>query len=145
MLFWILGPYVLRMGGVDFYWYVWLKIHVILRILRIMATLVMNKKWWVEIPFFHDLEIENYAINRQTSDIVLRFYWMVLTVVCLHFSLYTAIATIKVHLEATGALCLVTLLAHKRVCVHCIKEYLAFWCNLHFINLCLSWIAFQWV
>ena len=46
---------------------------------------------------------------------------MVLTLVWLHFSLYIAMATIKVHLAATGALCLEILLAHKRVCVHCIK------------------------
>ena len=47
---------------------------------------------------------------------------MVLTLVWLHFSLYIAIATTKVHLAATGALCFETLLAHKRVCVYCIKE-----------------------
>ena len=47
---------------------------------------------------------------------------MVLTLVSLHFSLYIAIATTKVHLAATGALCFETLLAHKRVCVYCIKE-----------------------
>ena len=47
---------------------------------------------------------------------------MVLTLVLLHFNLCTAIATIKVHLAATGALCFETLLAHKRVCVHYIKE-----------------------
>ena len=47
---------------------------------------------------------------------------MVLTLVLLHFSLYAAIATIKAHLAAMGALCFETLLAHKRVCVHYIKE-----------------------
>ena len=41
--------------------------------------------------------------------------------VWLHFILYTAIASIKVHMEATGALCLETLLTHKRVHVHCTK------------------------
>ena len=37
---------------------------------------------------------------------------MILTLVWLHFSLYAAIATIKVNLAATGALCFETLLAH---------------------------------
>ena len=44
------------------------------------------------------------------------------TLAWLNFNLYTAIATIKVHLAATGALCLETLLAHKRALVHYIKE-----------------------
>ena len=47
---------------------------------------------------------------------------MVLTLVWLHFGLYAAIATIKVHMAATGTLRFETLLAHNRVCVHCIKE-----------------------
>ena len=48
---------------------------------------------------------------------------MVLTLVWLHFSLYTAIATIKVHLAATGDLCLETLLAQKRVHVSIVQKY----------------------
>ena len=50
--------------------------------------------------------------------ILLGFYCIVLTLVWEQFILYAAIATIKVHLTATGALCFETLLAHKRVCVH---------------------------
>ena len=49
---------------------------------------------------------------------------MVLTLVRLYFSFCTAIATIKAHLTTTGALCLETLLSHKRVCDYCIKDSL---------------------
>ena len=55
-------------------------------------------------------------------SIVLEFYGTVLTLVWSHFSMYTAIATIKAHLAAIGALCFETLLAHKRVYVHCINK-----------------------
>ena len=81
--------------------------------------LVTKGYWVVEIHLFSDLQIEKYHINR---CFVLRFYSIVLTLVWLHFSLCTAIATIKVHLAATVALYFETLLVYRRVCVHCIKE-----------------------
>ena len=45
-----------------------------------------------------------------------------LTVVCLHFKWYVAIAAMTVHLVATGAGCLVILFVYKRSLVHSIKE-----------------------
>ena len=56
------------------------------------------------------------------NNVLGNYMFILSTGFVLHFSLYTAIATIKVHLAAMGALYLVTLLAHKRVLVNLVNE-----------------------